>query len=72
MVKLELFATGELVEIQRYLHVWNEAERSKRLNKNSRSNGCQEIGREGKVGHAASTSSGQIDAQSGRKSLRVT
>lgn len=45
MEQLDLFASGELVEIREYLHVWNEAERAKRLTKKARSNDCQEIRR---------------------------
>ena len=31
MEQLDLFATGELIEIRRFLTCWNEAERQKRL-----------------------------------------
>ena len=43
----------QLVAIGEWLHVWNQAERERRI-------------------HATETSSGQISAQSARKSLRVT
>jgi hypothetical protein len=31
VIQLDLFETGELVQIKRFLTCWNEAERAKRL-----------------------------------------
>lgn len=65
MEQLDLFETGELQPIQKWLHVWSEAKREAANKKAREEAGKLRGGKpEGGIHQAASLSSGHCSAQS--------